>query len=108
MSLPRLAVRRDKVTAYLLDLTSDDGGPKAKFFLARGFSLDDWLGFVQALGQHGADHWPGRAIITRFGEKHVLIGPMPCPDGSMPEVLSVWMLSSDGAEASLVTAYPAP
>lgn len=106
MSLPRLAIRLDKVVADLLDLTSHDGGPKAKFFLGRGFSLDDCMPLIQALGRHGTDHWPGRTIATRFGEKHVLVGPMPCPDGSAPQVLSVWMLSSDGAEAALVTAYP--
>lgn len=59
MSLPRLAVRRDKVTAYLLDPASHDGASKAKFFLGRGFSRADWIDFVEALGRHGADHRPG-------------------------------------------------
>ena len=81
---------------------------KARFFLGRGFALDDPLGFAEALGRHGADHWPGRAITTRLGAKHVLIGPMRCPDGSAPRVLSVWMLLSDRVAAALVTAYPAP
>ncbi len=41
MSLPRLSIHRDKVTLYLLDLTSKRGVSKAKFFLGRGFDTAD-------------------------------------------------------------------
>lgn len=107
MSLPRLSIHRDKITLYLLDLTSKRGASKAKFFLGRGFDTADWLTFIEVLSQHGFNHWPGTSIDTPFGEKHVLTGPMPCPNGTTPDVLSVWMLTLDGTTASFVTAYPA-
>lgn len=108
MTIPRLTIRRDKLTSYLLDVTSERGASKAKFFIGRGFACDGWMALVEAIGRHGADHWPGRAVVTPYGVKHVLVGPMPCPDGTSPDVLSVWMVSRDGTDASLVTAYPAP
>lgn len=108
MTLPHFTIRPDKITSYLLDLASERGASKAKFFIGRGFAPDGWISLGEALGRHGSDHWPGRAVLTPYGVKHVLIAPMHCPDGTSPDVLSVWMLSRDGTDASLVTAYPAP
>ena len=107
MNLPSLSIHRDKAMLYLLDLTSVRGASKARFFLGRGFDAADESAFIEALGRHGFDHWPGVSIATPFGEKRVLVGPMPCPDGSAPDVRSVWMLTPDGTTANFVTAYPA-
>ena len=106
MALPVFSIRADKLVSYLLDLTSIDGGPKAKFFIGRGFPAEDFFVLMEALAQHGADHWPGDTKPSPHGTKHVLVGPLPCPDGTTPEVRSIWMLSADGATAKLVTAYP--
>lgn len=107
MRVPRLSFHRDKATSYLLDLNSKRGASKAKFFLARGFDRNEWLTFARALAEHALNHRPGRDVRTRFGEKHVVSGPMLCPDDSTPEVLSVWMLTPDGTTTAFVTAYRA-
>ena len=107
MTLPLLSIKREKITAYLLDMNSIDGASKAKFFIARGFSIDKLGVFVSALGNHAASHWPGREMKTDYGTKRIIVGPMQCPDGTTPNIRTVWMLSPDETNATLITAYPA-
>jgi hypothetical protein len=38
----RALVEERKILEYLLNLKHADGGPKASFLLARGFTLDAW------------------------------------------------------------------
>jgi hypothetical protein len=35
-------VEEHRIRGYLLNLNHADGGPKARFFLARGFTVDAW------------------------------------------------------------------
>lgn len=105
--LPTFSIRVDKLTHYLLDLTSIDGASKAKFFLGHGFPADNFFVLLEALANHSGDHWPGRTMPSPHGLKHILEGPMMCPNGTTPIVRSVWMLTPDGTTANFVTAYPA-
>lgn len=103
---PTFSIRVDKLTHYLLDPTSIDGASKAKFFLGRGFPADDFLVLLEALANHSEHHWPGRTRPSPHGLKHILEGPMACPNGTKPIVRSVWLLTLDGTTANFVTAYP--
>jgi Domain of unknown function (DUF6883) len=39
----------EKITDYLLNLAHPDKGGKAKFFLGLGFTVEQWLGFADAV-----------------------------------------------------------
>ena len=45
-------VEAKKILDYLLDLSHEEGGPKARFFMARGFSRASRQGFAEALVAH--------------------------------------------------------
>jgi len=100
-------VDSDKITKYLLNLNHPDGGPKAKFFLAGGFSLARPYQFATALIRHYEDNEPTKLSAHRLGgSKLVIEAPLPVPDGRQPRVRSVWRVPEGGRIAHFVTAYP--
>ena len=105
MDLPKLAIPTSKLTHYLLDLKGRDPS-KPKFFLGRGFRLENWPELADALARHAWDNWPGTTKPVSYGIKHVVTGGLECPDGSTPDVLAVWMIEAGTIVASFVTAYP--
>ena len=59
MKLPNLGkaeVSKSKVVNYLLDLTSENGKTKARFFLAFGFTIEAWEVMAQTLKHHASSH----------------------------------------------------
>ncbi len=100
-----LQIEEAKIVDYLLDVNHVDGGDKAAFFLGRGFTIDAPDELAEALATHAATHWPGRVVTTSYVTKHIVEGPLTCPDGSTPNVLAVWKLDSGEPTAWLVTAY---
>ncbi|MCJ2056083.1 hypothetical protein MKL09_05910 [Methylobacterium sp. J-048] len=95
-----------KIRGYLLDTGHVEGGPKAEFFLARGFTREDPRPFIAALLDHGRSDYFSRVAANKFVTKHIYEGKMEMPDGSSHQVRSVWRLIDDGAFMALVTAYP--
>jgi hypothetical protein len=51
-----VALSARKIRLYLLDATHRDGGSKARFFLAKGFSDAAWRDFAAAMMRHPADN----------------------------------------------------
>jgi hypothetical protein len=49
-------VSKSKVVNYLIDLTSENGKTKARFFLAFGFTIDAWEAMAQAIKHHASSH----------------------------------------------------
>ena len=49
-----LIVEEAKIIRYVPSRDHIDGGSKARFFLARGFSAEAWHEFADALKRHGA------------------------------------------------------
>lgn len=106
MAGPVLTVPPRKLTHYLLDLNALDPS-KAVFFLSRGFTLADWPQLSDALAIHAFANWPGDVrLADQYGVKHVVTGPLDCPDGSKPDVLAVWQFKPGASAASFITAYP--
>jgi hypothetical protein len=96
-----------KITEYLLNVDHLDGGPKAKFFIAGGFSPERPLDLAQALIRHFTDNPPTTKNADRFGGVRITIkAPMPVPDGRTPMVLSVWTIDERETVPRLITAYP--
>ena len=106
--VPPRGVRETKITEYLLNPAHEVGGPKAAFFLARGFRADQWRALATALTAH-PERNPVEAVIPgRWGTKYVVRCRIETPDGSDPCILSVWLSRPGGGAADLITAYPAP
>jgi filamentous hemagglutinin len=103
--LSNRTVAQEKISHYLLNPDHRVGGPKARFFLGVGFSLDQWSRMAAALNSHPEAN-PVEEIATRFGTKYVVRCNVATPDGRNPCIVTVWMQEQDDP-ARLVTAYPA-
>ena len=95
-----------KLTHYLLDRDHRQGGPKARFFLAFGFTAADHEGFGRALLNHAI---PRNFVASVTGpardERLIYEGPIASPDGRDPSVRTVWLRLRDGS-ARFITAVP--
>ncbi|MDX1993429.1 MAG: hypothetical protein SF029_13650 [bacterium] len=93
MKLPNVeqaVVRESKITKYLLSLESEDGHPKAQFFMRFGFSLEAWEALAEALLRHARDHEVISAETTPFGVLYIIEGAIIGMDGRTPAVRSIW------------------
>lgn len=109
MNLPdaRLAiVEQEKIVDYLLNAAHPDNGGKAAFFLALGFSLEDWQTLAAAflnMAERGA---VTKSMASPHGQKYILDCKIETPSGRTPRVRTVWIIDAGLAPPRLVTAYP--
>ena len=96
-----------KITKYLLDPTSPDGGPKARFFIeVCGFSPDDPSAFAEVLARHPYTAERKGVRHTEYGPSVDFICEIETPARGAICILSVWSLLPRGAGLQLVTARP--
>jgi hypothetical protein len=100
-----IEVGEHKVREYLLNTEHREGGPKAKFFLAKGFSAADWKALSEVLVLHPADNPIEKEMVTPYGRKITIKCNLRIPNGTAACIRTVWM-TEDGITARLVTAYP--
>ena len=108
MKLPNAGqaiVAEEKLTHYLLDLSSKAGWGKAKFFLARGFTLENWYAFREALLRHASEHEVSIREDRDDGAIYKLDGEMRMPNGRSDHVHSVWMIDQGKHQPRLISAY---
>ena len=89
----------------MLDVNHPNGGAKARFFLAKGFSVSGLRAFVDSIARHPIDNPIQETEITEFGVKVMVRCRLRTPDGTDPCILTVWMVEDSGTPR-LVTAYP--
>ncbi len=99
-------VEREKVVEYLLNARHRYGASKARFFLAFGFEIDDWLVFAEALREHGQSHLVSFVRQTRWGPRYEIDGELNAPDGREPRIRTVWQFDEGQIAPRLITAYP--
>jgi len=99
-------VEEKKIKHYLLKLSHLQGGPKARFFTNRGFSLDDWTRFQEALISHGTMNKVINVKNHNYGKIYIVECNCTTPDGQNPCIRSVWQVNEDGAAPRLITAHP--
>lgn len=105
--MPDYRVAPNKVTAYLLNPTSETGGPKARYFMGYGFRPGNPAAFVSALLNHPVTARLESVDATSpYGTKYVFRCSITTPNGGTPCIRTVWQLR-DG-DYWLVTAYPGP
>ena len=111
MHLPnadRARVPRRKLTAYLLAPEHQEGGPKAAYFISRGFRLEAWEFFAERLREHAASHPVTEPERDQYGTTYAVEGPLRIPGGGFTElpVRSVWIVPASQSTPRFVTAYP--
>jgi hypothetical protein len=98
----RAVIDPPKLAGYLLNPSHPKGGPKARFFLANGFSGDT---LAAALKAHavGAEAF---VTATPFSVLYVVERPLAMPSGRVRRVRAVWEVRNDETTPRLVTVYP--
>jgi hypothetical protein len=76
----RAWVEDRKITGYLLATEHKEGGPKARFFLARGFNLVQWQVMETSLVEQGVANKVVRIVQTEFGVRYTIDCNCPTPD----------------------------
>lgn len=99
-------VEREKLVSYLLSTGHPQGRSKARFFLACGFSAERWEILAHALREQCVNNMVVQAVESWYGNKYVVDGPVITPDGSNPNVRTVWVIDKGQTQPRLVTAYP--
>ncbi len=105
-ALPPAVVADVKIAGYLLNPAHGEGGSKARFFIACGFSPDEPGPFIEALLRHGEADNLVRTTRSGFGVKYVCEGPLEAPRRVIRRVRSVWQRKPGDVWRFLVTAYP--
>jgi hypothetical protein len=103
----KCVVSEAKITKYLLNLESEHGKSKARFFLAFGFTIEAWQVLADALKRHAAEHEISNILMREeFGANYVVEGVLITPDGRNPEIRVIWAIDKGDDIPRLVSAYP--
>lgn len=103
---PAAWVEEKKIKEYLLNESHPQGGPKARFFLARGFAADAWQAFRDALVVQANTNPVVRVVETEFGTRYTVDCSCPTPDQQNPCIRSVWEVAESNPTPRLITAHP--
>ncbi len=95
-----------KITEYLLNLAHPKGGSKAKFFQNRGFTVEEWEGFHDALVVQAKSNPVVKVTPNEFGTRYVVECNCPTPDKLNPCIRTVWELKENETKPRLITAHP--
>ena len=109
MRLPnsgRAIVEDAKVRDYLLAPDHPVGRPKARFFMALGFTRDAWPRLRDALLAVARDGEAEIGEATVFGQKSAVRGIVRGPAGRTAAVLTAWIIRRGEDAPRLVSAYP--
>jgi hypothetical protein len=102
----RAAIDPSKLRDYLLSPTHPIGRFKARFFVALGFSADDWRELDEALRLQHLTQDAQPAGSVGMGQKFTIQAILNGPNGQSAMVVSIWFVPSPGAPPRFVTAYP--
>lgn len=96
-----------KLAQYLLNVNHPAGAPKAKFFIACGFSLDDIGALEAAILLHANAHPVHTERHHARGINRVIRCSFVTPNGENPCINTVWTQDHGTKSQRFVTAYPA-
>ena len=109
MKLPNAHVAvaaQEKIFDYLLNAAHPDNGGKAAFFMALGFSRENWPALAAALRKLAQASDVTQSLASPHGKKYVLDGRIESPSGRAPLVRTIWIIDAGQDAPRLVTAYP--
>ena len=100
-----MEIPREKVTDYLLAPGHPVGGPKARYFESRGYSVSNPEVLEAAIRLVALDGSVTKEEATEWGTKYFVVGVVPAPDGNPISIGTVWIVVGS-SPPTLVTAYP--
>jgi len=86
MKLPnaeKAIVAREKIVDYLLNGAHPDNGGKAAFFLALGFTSENWQTVALAFRTAALNPVAVKTLESSHGEKYIVDGRIQCPSGGL-------------------------
>jgi hypothetical protein len=110
MKLPgfdRAIIDDAKVRDYLLSPDHPIGRFKARVFNAVGYQRSEWQRLRDDLAALAANAEAEPTAGDAFGHRWVVRGDLFGPTGLVLQVVTVWLIPSEGAAPRLITAYPA-
>jgi len=99
-------VEQRRIVEYLLNATHREGGPKAKFFLKRGFAIASWVSFADALVAHAKNNLVASVSEDKWGVRYRVECNLQTPDGLNPCIRAVWLMEKGAKIPRLITAHP--
>jgi len=95
-----------KLTIYLLDAARPQNKGKAAFYELVGYTKQNTTELRNALLKLVLQAEVTKFIETDFGNRYVVEGWLPCPNGKLYPLRAVWFVSNGEKNPKLVTAYP--
>lgn len=92
-----------KLSAYLLNPSHEDGGPKCRFLLRFGFDRSEPQTLREALLRHVRENRGTFQGKTPYGRKWKVRGRLISPDGRNPDIASVWQIDHDKTYPRFIT-----
>ncbi len=102
----RAVIDPAKLHGYLLSRSHPIGRFKAAFFLALGYSLEDWRQLEADLRSQHLSQDATREKQTPYGQKYAIRATLVGPLGDSADVVSVWVVRTGEEFPRFVTAYP--
>jgi outer membrane receptor for Fe3+-dicitrate len=102
----RAIIEAAKLHAYLLSRDHPIGRFKAAFFLALGYSAENWRQLEADLRSQHLSQGATAEEQTPYGRKYTIRATLVGPSGGSAEVVSVWVLRTGEEFPRFVTAYP--
>jgi len=99
-------VPESKIVDYLLAQRHPEGGPKARFFLGGGFTIEARSILASALIKQVNGNDYANAEVGRHGTKYIVEAPIESPKGATTPVKTIWMIAEGTKNPRLITAYP--
>ncbi|MDD9817683.1 MAG: hypothetical protein OXU61_06065 [Gammaproteobacteria bacterium] len=106
-SFSQVFIAEAKLTNYLLDLESEDGKAKARFFISTcGFSPDNPRALEDELRKHPLTAEPKGTRQTDDGGNYAFICDIQTPNRGPTCIVSVWRIDQQSGRPHLVSARP--
>jgi hypothetical protein len=109
MKLPnadRALIEPTKIRDYLLSRSHPVGRFKAAFFFALGYTEHEWEQLSNDLLALALNANAEFGQESAFGRKYEVSGILVGPSGRSAEILTVWIVESEGTARRFITAYP--
>ena len=109
MKLPNASgaiIEPAKLRDYLLSPAHPVGRFKAPFFVALGYSQEQWPRFETDLRAQHLSQEAQPPTASSYGQKYEIRATLTGPAGSAAEVVSVWIILAGEDAPRFVTAYP--
>ena len=102
----RAVIESVKLHGYLLSASHSVGRFKAQFFLALGYSAEDWSRLEADLRSQHLSRDATLGERTPYGQKYEIHATLVGPLGRSADVVSAWIVRSGEDFPRFVTAYP--